>query len=316
MNSLELQIGLALVVDLLLGDPRWFPHPVRGIGRLAVWFEAAGRAVFINLYLAGTMAVLAVLGTTGLATGFFLELAAGIGPLADFAAGVLVIYTSVAMRDLVTHSRRVYLALAADDLELARQRVGMLVGRDPRSLDREGIVRACVESVAENVVDGVIAPLFYAALGGPLAAMLYRAVNTLDSTFGYKNEKYEKFGWAAARLDDLLNYIPARLTGLLLVAAAALLGLNSGAAIRILVRDRLNHASPNGGHPEAAVAGALGIRLGGPSSYFGRMVEKPFIGEPLARPGAGMILLANRLLYVTGLLAFLFLLGIRLILTA
>ncbi len=249
MNSLELQIGLALVIDLLAGDPRWFPHPVRGIGRLAAWFEAAGRAVFSNLYLAGIAAVLAVLGTTGILTGFFLELAAALGPLAGFMAGVLVIYASVAMRDLAIHSRRVHQALVADDLELARRRVGMLVGRDPRGLDREGIVRACVESVAENMVDGVIAPLFYAALGGPLAAMLYRAVNTLDSTFGYKNEKYEKFGWAAARLDDLLNYVPARLTGLLLVAAAALLGLNSRAALRVLVRDRLKHASPNGGHP-------------------------------------------------------------------
>ncbi|HSH14060.1 MAG TPA: adenosylcobinamide-phosphate synthase CbiB, partial [Desulfurivibrionaceae bacterium] len=221
--------------------------------------------------------------------------------LGDLVA-VLLFYTCFAARDLLAHSRRVYQALAAGDLLAARQKVAWLVGRDTANLDQAGVVRAGVESVAENSSDGVVAPLFWAVVGGPLAALLYKAASTLDSTFGYKNKRYLHFGRASARLDDLVNFVPARLTGLGLVASACFCGLDWRGAWRIYRRDRHNHASPNSGHPEAAAAGALGLQLGGGSSYFGRPVEKPTMGDALGEPLPGHILAVNRLVLVLTLL--------------
>jgi adenosylcobinamide-phosphate synthase len=225
--------------------------------------------------------------------------------VAETVVSVLVLYTCFAGRDLVVHSRKVYTALRDDNLSEARKRVGMIVGRDTGELERSEVVRACVESVAESTVDGVTAPLFWAIIGGPLGAILYKAVNTMDSTFGYKNERYLHFGWAAARFDDLVNFLPARISGLLMVVAAMLLRLRATESWRIFRRDRMQHASPNGGQTEAAVAGALGISLGGVSSYFGKVVHKPTLGEPVLEPEAGHILQTNRiLLTVTVLFAF------------
>jgi adenosylcobinamide-phosphate synthase len=212
---------------------------------------------------------------------------------------VLVIYTTIAARDLARHSMAVLRPLAAGDLIEARRRVAAIVGRDTDRLDEAGVVRAAVESVAESTVDGVTAPLMFAALAGPVGAMVYRAINTLDSLFGHQDERYGQFGWAAARIDDLANYLPARLTAPLLCLAALLLRLRPGLAWRTLLRDGRNHASPNAGLTEAAMAGALGVHLGGVNHYDGQPLEKPTIGEAIVPLSARHIRLANALMFTT-----------------
>lgn len=311
---LEVQIVLALGLDALLGDPRWLPHPVRLIGGLALRVEMGFRRLLKNEQRAGVGTVLVVLAVTGAVALLLLWGAGQIHPRLGELVAVLLLYTCFAARDLLVHSRRVYQALAVDDLVEARQRVAWLVGRDTANLDQAGVVRACVESVAENSSDGVVAPLFWAVVGGPLAALLYKAVSTLDSTFGYKNEKYLYFGWASAGLDDLVNYIPARLAGLGLVASAWLCGLDWRGAWRIYRRDRHNHASPNSGHPEAAAAGALGLQLGGVSRYFGQPVAKPTLGDALAEPQPEHIMAVNRLVLTLTVVVAVMLLAWRLVL--
>jgi len=300
---LEYQIAAAMILDLALGDPRWLPHPVRLIGNTAIFLEKTWRRLVENEYLAGLATTLSVLAATGLATVALLRGAALLHPYAETACSIFLIYTSIAVTDLARHAQAVYEALARQDLALARQRVGMIVGRDPSVLDESGVARATVESVAESMVDGVTAPLFFAFVGGPLGAMLYKAVNTMDSTFGYKNERYQRFGWTPAKLDDLANLLPARITGLLVPLAALLAGMDYQNSWKIFRRDRLNHASPNSAHTEAGVAGALGVQLGGSNIYFGKTVTKPFIGDPFTPITAAHIPAANRLLFLTTLLA-------------
>ncbi len=293
---------LAFGLDLLLGDPPWLPHPVRAIGRLALFSEALWRRLLPWPRLAGVLTVASVLAGVGGTVLGLLALARALHPLAADLLTVYLFYASLAARDLAHHGRRVYEALAGHDLPLARQRVAMIVGRETASLDAAGVSRAAVESVAENIVDGVTAPILWAAIGGPLGAMLYKAVNTMDSLFGYKNEPYREFGWAPARLDDLANYLPARLTASLVVLAAALLGHSPARAFWIWRRDHGRHASPNSGQTEAAVAGALGIQLGGPAVYSGVTVDKPTIGDAAQAIAPHHILQANRLMLVsTGL---------------
>ena len=308
---LEYQILAALVLDQIAGDPRWFPHPVRLIGWFAMGCETFFRNFLKAPRLAGVLTVAAVLIATVSVTLALLCAASAIHPLLGIAAGIFILYTTVAARDLAGHSRKVYRALKANDIELARKQVGMIVGRDTDSLNEEEITKAAIESVAENIVDGVTAPLFFAVLGGPIGAMLYKAINTMDSMFGYKNDRYLEFGWAAARLDDLANFIPARITGLLVPLAAFFLNLSSAQSFAILQRDRFNHTSPNSGHTEAAVAGALGIELGGAHFYFGRLVTKPSIGDSVTPANAGHILSSNRLMLLTSALMTAFFIGIR-----
>lgn len=310
MIALEYQILIAIVLDQLLGDPRWLPHPVRLIGAACAGCERFTRAVLPS-FAAGISSVILVLGLTGATAWAVLAGTTLIHPWLGTAVSIFLLYTTIAARDLVSHSRQVYAALAAGDLAEARRRVGMIVGRDTANLNNEGVTRAAVESVAESMVDGVTAPLFFAVLGGPMAALLYKAVNTMDSMFGYKNERYLKFGWAAARLDDLANFIPARMTSLMIPAAAFLLRLDSKGALFILLRDRRRHASPNSGHTEAAVAGALGVQLGGANLYFGKVVSKPTIGDA-ARPVEPQdILRANRLMLLSSALTLLAFLALR-----
>jgi len=216
---------------------------------------------------------------------------------------IFLIYTALAARDLARHSIAVFQALDAGDLELAKKCVSRIVGRDTKNMNEEDIVRAAVESVAENTSDGVIAPLFYTFLFGPVGAITYKAVNTLDSTFGYKNERYIDFGWCAAKIDDLANYLPARLTAWLIAAAAFFLGMKPLAAILIRQRDGRQHASPNSGLSEAAMAGALGIQLGGPVRRKGELDPMPFLGEPINRIERGLIRKANRIMFVATFVA-------------
>jgi adenosylcobinamide-phosphate synthase len=310
MISLEYQILIAILLDQLLGDPRRLPHPVRIIGAACVGSERLTRAV-LPPFAAGICAVALVLGLTGTATWGVIAGATRLHPWLGTAASIFLIYTTIAARDLASHSRQVYAALATGDLSEARKRVGMIVGRDTAALDEAGVTRAAVESVAESMVDGVTAPLFFAVLGGPMGAMLYKTVNTMDSMFGYKNERYLKFGWAAARLDDLANFIPARFTSLMIPAAAFLLRLDSKGSLFILLRDRLKHASPNSGHTEAAVAGALGVQLGGPNLYFGKMMEKPTIGDATRPIEPRDILRVNRLMLLSSAISLLVFLVLR-----
>ncbi len=272
---------IAVILDLLLGDPRWLPHPVVWIGRLITALEKWLRLLVPNERAGGVLLlVMTVCITYGLALGT-LQWAYAASPYAGFAAAVFMAYACLAARSLHGESRLVADALARGDLDAARRSLSYIVGRDTAGLDEPDIWRAAVETVAENTSDGVIAPLFYLMLGGPALALAYKAVNTLDSMVGYRNERYLLFGWASARCDDLANWLPARLTGLLMVVAAPFYGLSGRGAWRVMLRDGRNHSSPNSGVSEAAAAGALGVRLGGTNWYFGKPVAKPTIGEPL-----------------------------------
>jgi adenosylcobinamide-phosphate synthase len=232
-------------------------------------------------------------------------------PLARDIVSIVLLYTTFAARDLSRHSLNVYRELKMGNLEEAREKVSLLVGRDTDVLDETGIVRATVESVAENTVDGVTAPLLFAFLAGPLGAMLYKAVNTLDSTFGYKNERYREFGWASARLDDLANYIPARLTAMIIPVAAVILKLSPLGSLRILLRDGNKHPSPNSGLTEAAVAGALNVQLGGVNYYFGQPALRPTLGDPGRELRKNDILRTNSLMFVTLIIATMIFLAVR-----
>jgi adenosylcobinamide-phosphate synthase len=298
MMPLWLQIILALFLDLLLGDPRWLPHPICGIGWLAQCLESPLRRR-LTLRAAGIAAVGLVVGGTLCCVLLLLQIASWIHPLfADFVA-IVLLYSCFAMHSLRQHALAVLRPLRSGDLVQARQKVAWLVGRDTQQLDEEEIVRATVESVAENTVDGVTAPLMFALIGGVPGAFFYKAVNTLDSTFGYKNLRYLQFGWAAARFDDLVNFIPARITALLVIPAAALCGFDWRASWQIFKRDRQQHPSPNGGQIEAAMAGALGVRLGGKNSYFGVLSQRPYLGDKHQLLIPEQILRTVKLMFVT-----------------
>ncbi|MEI8174004.1 MAG: adenosylcobinamide-phosphate synthase CbiB [Deltaproteobacteria bacterium] len=311
---LEYQILIAIALDLAIGDPRWFPHPAKLIGRFALFMETPLRNIFRNQQLAGMVMVVTVLSVTTISAYGLIRGAGFLHPFVADVMSIMLLYTTFAARDLAGHSLEVYQELKSGNLEAARRKVSLLVGRDTDNLDEREVVRATMESVAENTVDGVTAPLFFAVLGGPLGAILYKAVNTLDSTFGYKNERYRAFGWASARLDDLANYIPARLTALLIPVAAAILKLKPLNAFRMLFRDGRKHPSPNSGLAEAAVAGALGVQLGGLNYYFGRPSERPAIGDPLREIKKEDIYMVNVLMFVTLILSATLFLGFRLML--
>lgn len=270
----------AVALDLVLGDPRALPHPVTAIGRLISFLDSPLRRLVKNARLAGVTLLLVTVGVTYACAALLLKGAYAVAPEAGFLLGLYLAWVSLAARSLQVESGKVAKALQRRDLPGARLALSYIVGRETELLDEPEIIRGAVETVAENTGDGVIAPLFFLMLGGPPLAIAYKAVNTLDSMVGYKNERYLHFGWASARFDDLANYLPARLTGLLMVLAAPICALSGRGAWRIMRRDCRNHASPNSGFPEAAAAGALGVRLGGVNRYFGKVMEKPTIGDP------------------------------------
>ncbi|MEI7749030.1 MAG: adenosylcobinamide-phosphate synthase CbiB [Chlorobiaceae bacterium] len=274
----ELLLLAAFLLDLIVGDPRWMPHPVRGIGWLALQTESLLRRTAFPLRLAGILAVLVVVGGSAGIAGLLVALATTVHPVAGMVVAIYLLYSCFAVKDLAAHAEAVQKALDADDIELARQKVSFIVGRDTAALTASDIALAATESVAENSVDGVTAPLFYALLFGPVGAIAYKAINTLDSTFGYKNERYLEFGWAAAKLDDLANYLPARVTVLVIALAAAISNLRFFDIFQAVRQGARLHASPNAGYPECAYAGALGVNFGGGRSYGGEFHNSPLLG--------------------------------------
>lgn len=290
----------ACALDALLGDPYAMPHIIRWIGSLITLAERVVRRLFAPTpqgeRLAGAVLVAAVLSVSAAAALLVLRLASAVSPWLGFVVQTFVCYQMLAARQLAIEAGKVYRALRDEGLEAARVAVSMIVGRDTQALDEAGVTRAAVETVAENASDGFVAPLLFMAVGGPLAGVLYKAVNTMDSMVGYKSDAYRHLGTVAARLDDVCNWLPARVTGALMCAVAPLVGLDGRGAWRVMWRDHARHASPNSGWPEAACAGALGVRLAGPASYFGKVVDKPTIGDDLRPIEAEDIVRANRLL--------------------
>jgi len=308
----------AALLEFLLGCPANWPHPVRWIGHLITWLERRIRRLSHSssgLQIGGAVLWLVVVGSAWLVSWGVLCLANAIHPVLGFLIEVWMIYTVLAARCLSDAAKEVYRVLKQGSLSESRQALSWIVGRDTSQLERPQMTRAVVETVAENSVDGVIAPLFFLLLGGAPLAMAYKAVNTLDSMVGYKTEKYRDIGRVSARLDDAANYIPARLGWLLLTLAAWLLRENAAQALKIGFRDRHQHSSPNCAWPEGAVAGALGIRLGGPNDYFGERVEKPWIGDAQREVEVEDITRTINLMLLASFLALVLFAGLRLIVT-
>lgn len=299
----------AFFLDFLLGDPRWLPHPTVGIGKLAFFLEQPlrrlGRRMGGNKgsFLAGLLLVLLVVGGSFSASFCLLLFLFSFSKVVGTAAALFLTYSTVAVKGLAQHALTVERFLAGGELVKARQAVGLLVSRDVTSLDAAGVARAAVESVAENTGDSVVAPLFYAVLGGIPLALAYRAANTLDAMYGYQDPRNLYFGRAAARLDDCLNYLPARLAAVLLLAGGLLTGKNMLRGWRVLVADGGKHQSPNSGRLEAAVAGVLGVRLGGPASYHGELNDLPYLNLAGRSPSKKDILSAVWLMVICSLLA-------------
>lgn len=290
------ELMFAFLLDLAIGDPRWLPHPVAVIGygiRKAELFLRRYFTTPLRERWAGVLLVICVVVPVLVITFFimralrWLQIQNSWGIIG--AVGVVyLVSTTIALRGLTDSARLVIEAVKDGSIKAARHKLSMIVGRDTENLSEKDVLKATVETLAENLSDGIIAPLFYLSIGGLPLAMAYKAINTLDSMVGYKNDRYFHFGRAAARLDDAANYLPARITGILIVGSVFIISavrgtINSlsvaGRSFMIMLRDGRNHTSPNSGIPEASMAGALGIRLGGPSTYGGVLVEKPFIGE-------------------------------------
>lgn len=295
-------IVLGFLFDCIIGDPYNIPHPIKLIGRLIAAYEKAVRKHFKNLRLGGTLLALSVIAVSTALPLALLLVCYRIHILLGAAAESVLCCYMLAARCLCKESMKVCKAAKAGDTEEARKAVSMIVGRDTAVLDRDGIIRAAVETVAENTSDGVTAPLFYMGLGGAVGAFFYKSVNTMDSMIGYRAEKYADIGRFAAKLDDVLNCIPSRLTALLMSAAAPVVGLDGRNALRIWRRDRRKHASPNSAQTESACAGALHVRLAGDAWYFGKLHKKPYIGDDDRPIEAEDIRRANRLMYAASVL--------------
>ncbi len=298
-----LSIALAGLLDILLGDPRRLPHPVRWIGRLIGALERllypTGGSPRAHL-LRGALLCAATVGITAGAGWLVLAACRAVSPVALVAAETVIGFYCLSIRSLAGEAMRVLHALRAGDIVAARAAVAMIVGRDTQELDDRGVSRATVETIAENITDGIVSPLFFLALGGPIAALAFKAASTMDSMIGYRNDRHRHFGACAARLDDILNWVPARLTAFVLLPVAALLaGANGLRALRVAARDRLKHLSPNAAHGEAAVAGALNVQLGGPSTYNGVVSHKPILHEEGAPTAPRDITRAANIAYAT-----------------
>ena len=306
---------LGFFLDLIVGDPHWMPHPIVFIGRLISATEKAMRKIFPKTVLGENFAgaavwIVVVTVSTGLPL-LILWLAYGVNRFLGLAVETILCAQILATKSLRTESMKVYSALKTGDLEKARYAVSMIVGRDTQYLDEAGVTRAAVETVAENTSDGIIAPMLYLAIGGAPLGFFYKAVNTMDSMLGYVELPYKNVGLVPAKMDDFFNYIPARLSALLMLAAGTLLGLDGKNGWKIFKRDRYNHASPNSAQTESVCAGLLGLRLAGDAWYHGVLHKKKFIGDALREIEPEDIPKSCRLLYATAALSLLFFAAVK-----
>lgn len=303
MNDTIAAFAAGFILDLIFGDPRWLYHPVCLIGNAIAFLEKNIRKIFPKTekgqFLGGALEVLLICLFSWGIPFLILYVLHHVFVPAAFLLETFWCYQLLATKSLKTESMKVYEALKTGSLEDARYAVSMIVGRDTKALSETGVTKAAVETIAENTSDGIIAPMFYMVLGGVPLMFLYKGINTMDSMLGYKNEKYLYFGRTAAKLDDVVNYIPARISGWLMALSSVFAGLDVKNAVKIYRRDRRNHASPNSAQTEAAMAGALRVQLAGNAYYFGKLYEKPTIGDDLRPVEAEDIKRANRLLYVT-----------------
>ncbi|ALF11369.1 adenosylcobinamide-phosphate synthase CbiB [Parageobacillus thermoglucosidasius] len=289
-------IALALLLDALIGDPRWLPHPVRALGSLIAFLDRRlnqGK----HRRAKGIAAAVAVTGIAYSLAFFVVSISYSLSLLFGVLVEAVLIFTAIATKSLQEAAWNVLIPLEQGDMEKARRELSMIVGRDTENLGEPEIVRACVETVAENTSDGITAPLFYAFIGGAPLALFYRAVNTCDSMLGYKNDTYREFGWASARLDDVVNYVPARLTAMVMILVYG--GRQMRHCFHVLFRDASKHPSPNSGWPEAAMAALLGVQLGGTNTYKGVVSRRPAIGDPLVPLNKEHIRQAVRIMIVT-----------------
>jgi adenosylcobinamide-phosphate synthase len=299
-----LALTLALVLDMIVGDPLWLPHPVRWMGRAIERLEPRFRRLRLRPLASGTLMAIFLVAVVWVVCLLLIHMAAAVHPGARILVEALMIYTCISARSLADAALAVSRALAESGIAAGRRAVSMIVGREVDRLDETGVTRATVETVAENLVDGIVSPLFFALLGGAPLAMAYKMVNTLDSMVGYRNDRYLHFGRFAARMDDVANFIPARLVVAFIALAAQLINGRGRSALGTAWRDGHAHASPNAGYPEAAFAGALGLWMGGPNRYHGRLVEKPVIGKGLGEALPVHVRQACRLMLATTVLVF------------
>lgn len=299
---LILPMLIGFIIDIILGDPYSLPHPVRLMGTLISRLEKFVRSRFNDLRKGGIFLALTVIFLSSGIPFACMFFAYKISTVLGIAVESVFCYYLIAAKCLRDESMKVYRAISENDTEKARKAVSMIVGRDTDVLDENGIIKAAVETVAENTSDGVTAPIMYISIGGAVLGFFYKAVNTMDSMIGYKNEKYADIGRFAARLDDFLNYIPSRLTALAMILSAYLLRLDGKNAFHIWKRDRRKHASPNSAQTESVCAGALNIRLAGNAYYFGELHKKEFIGDDIRPPENEDIRRANRLMYCTSVI--------------
>jgi adenosylcobinamide-phosphate synthase len=316
MDHIVQIIVLAVVLDSIVGDPQNPFHPVKIIGYGISWGIRFHQYCCIKLpivgFVWGVLLTVTIVLTTYFATKYFIEFLNGIHVWCAYAGEVIFCYFIIAPKALQVESMKVYRAIQSDDLINARKYLSHIVGRDTQHLEYPAIIKATVETVAENFSDGVIAPLFFVYIGGVPLGMAYKAVNTLDSMIGYRNETYEYFGKFAARLDDVVNFIPARISALLLIAAVFITRNNPKQAFRIYRRDRYQHKSPNSAQTESVCAGALGLRLGGEHYYNGKLVSKPMIGDDKISPSPSHIIIVNRLMFLATILAVILMIVIEL----
>ena len=309
------------LMDLLLGDPYWLPHPIRLIGNWISFLEKRllgskteeKHTTPEQEQRRGMLLVLAVLSSTVFVTAVLLLGAYRLHPYLGVVIESIMTYQILATKCLKVESMKVYQELKKGDIAASRKAVSMIVGRDTECLDETGVAKAAIETVAENTSDGVIAPMIFTAIGGPILGFFYKAVNTMDSMVGYKNDKFLYFGRAAAKFDDVMNFIPSRISGILMILAAPLVKLDGKNAWKIFKRDRLCHASPNSAQTEAVMAGALQVQLAGDAWYFGKKHEKPTIGDPIRPVEIADIARANRLLYAASVLGMIVFNGIKLL---
>ncbi len=304
-------IIIGFVIDSFIGDPYNLPHPIRLIGRLISKLEKFIRKRFRNLHAGGVFLALTVIFISAVVPFFILYFYYRLNIIFGILIEGIFCYYLIAPKCLRNESMKVYSAIKIKDTEKARKAVSMIVGRDTQCLDESGIIKAAVETVAENTSDGVTAPIMYMSLGGAVFGFIYKAVNTMDSMIGYKNDKYINLGRFAAKLDDAFNFIPSRLTAAVMILSAYILGMNGKNAFRIWKRDRRKHASPNSAQTEAVCAGALEIRLAGDAYYFGKLHKKEYIGDDIRPIENEDIRRANKLMYCTSIIVLIVSVSIR-----